>query len=505
MKSSSSKALLYIFILLGTLAQAQTPLSHHYRQWVFGYDYFPDLRWGQNVLDFNDGTVTIAHYDKGVDYEVGGSGSLLCDAEGQLALITNGCHVSDADFNIIAQGDTLNGYDWAYQNYCELGFPLPSIQSTMLYPRANGAVLIHKDIANDNGAISYRIRVKGITESGGHYRVTSDRTIIDSVLMFGKLKTTYHANGEDIWVIATPHNSNEFISYLVREDTIIRSVPQVLGPVLEPFTYGRIRQVTFSSHNDMMAFNSIEGLLVYDYDDSTGLISNYRCYKYPTLVSDSINRIARGVCFSPSDEFVYVNNGERIFQIKVDSDPDKPEFHDYDFQRIAGSNGTPIGIGNMLVGPDCKIYVSCATTTFYMHVIHRPDRQGAAAELQKHIPVPMRIYHNFPFIPNLASSCDSSIEWDIHTSVLEPLGSEADKQPLILYPNPAITQSTLVMAPESEGTVQVRDLYGRLFCKRWKYKGDRELTMDVSDWDKGSYIITFGSRDGEYVGKLVKL
>jgi len=117
----------------------------------------------------------------------------------------------------------------------------------------------------------------------------------------------------------------------------------------------------------------------------------------------------------------------------------------------------------------------------------------------------MRIDNEFPFIPNLASSCDSSIEWDIHTSVLEPLGSEADKQPLILYPNPAITQSKLVMAPESEGTVQVRDLYGRLVHECWKYKGDRELTIDVSEWDKGSYIITFWSRDGEYVGKLVKL
>ena len=195
--------------------------------------------------------------------------------------------------------------------------------------------------------------------------------------------------------------------------------------------------------------------------------------------------MASGLCFSPSDRFVYVSNAERIFQIELSSDPDNPDMFDYGFQWIPGPNGFPIGIGNMMTGPDCRIYISSGTTTNFMHVIHFPDRKADDAELQKHIPVPMRIDNEFPMIPNIFSSCDNTIAFDINTSVLEPVDFE---NPLVLYPNPATDRTTLRVDPALEGFVEIFDVLGNSVLKVEKSKGERDITIDLNSIDVGGYL-----------------
>lgn len=455
-----------------------------------------------NMLDFNDGAVTISHYNIGKAYEIGEEGATICNDEGQLSLVSNGCHISNKELDIIIGGDTIDGYDWAYKNYCELGLAMPSFQSTMIFNQINSHIVIHKNLYIDEGSKSSTIRMKKIIGEGIDFQVISDEVIIDTTLMFGKLKTTFHHNRDDIWVIANPFNSNEFISILINKDSIIRMPAQKLGPILDDYTFGRFKQVAFSSNNNMMAMNSVEGLLVYDFDDETGVLSNFKLYKYPTLISDGIHKVASGICFSPSGDYAYVSNVERIFQIDLSSNPDDPDYYDYGFQWIAGPDGWPIGVGNMMTGPDCRIYASCGTTTNFMHVIHYPDRKGAAAELQKHIPVPMRIDNDFPLVPNLFPTCDSTIVFDISTSVLEPINVES---PLILYPNPAVDRTTLTISPELKGTVFVFDMLGREVMQKDKAVGEREVSLDLEDFIPGNYVIRFESGGERFVGKLVKI
>jgi len=89
-----SRIILFLVILFySAQSKAQIPLSKYYSQWIFGYDYFPDLGWGLNILDFNEGAVRLSHYDKGIAYGTGSGGALICDNTGQLSLISNGCHI----------------------------------------------------------------------------------------------------------------------------------------------------------------------------------------------------------------------------------------------------------------------------------------------------------------------------------------------------------------------------------------------------------------------------
>ncbi len=499
------KRILLLICFISVFTQkgnAQIPLSKFYNQWIFGFDYFPDQGWGLNLLDFNDGLVSISHYDLGIDYEIGSEGSLLCDSNGQLALVTNGCHISDRDLHIISGGDTIDGLDWAYENFCSHGLPLPSFQNTIMFPSREGSLLVHKNILRQNGGpISTNIKRINIQETNLGYQVVSNESIIDSILIFGKLKATLHNNSDDIWVLANPFNSNEFVPFLVNNDTTIRGPSQKIGPILEDFTYGRARQIAFSSGNNMMAINSIEGLLVYDFDDLTGTLSNYRCYKYPTLTSDGESRVATGLCFSPSDKYVYVSNAENVFQIDLSSDSEAPVIYDYGFQWTIGPNGWPIGIGNMMTGPDCRIYLAPGTSTNFIHVIHFPDEQGEAAGLENYIPLPMRVNHHLPLIPNIFSSCDNTIAFDINTSVLEPVDFE---HPLVLYPNPATDRTTLRVDPSLEGFVEIFDVLGNSVLKIEKSKGERDITIDLNSIDVGGYIIHFISQGKRYTSKLIK-
>lgn len=484
------------------LVLSQRPLDKQYSQWVFGYDYFPELGWGQNILDFSEGRVTLEHYDKQLDYEIGSEGALVCDDEGRLSLISNGCHISNRELEIITNGDTIDGYDWAYENYCALGLPLPSFQSTFLYKSKNTYKLIHKNRIRDNGPKSSTIKVKEIRQEGAEFQVVNSTTLIDTLLTMGVLKTTFHSNLEDVWVLVTPWGSDEFIRFLIKEDTILRFPAQRIGPQLEERTYGSNRQATFSSKNDMLAINSPEGLLVYDFDDSTGILSNYRCYKYPTTGSQDL-KLASGVCFSPSDRYVYASNIEHIFQIELSSDPDNPAYYDYGFQWEAGPNGWPIGVGNMMTGPDCRIYIACATTTNFMHVIHHPDRKGQAARLQKNIPTPMRIDNHFPYVPNLFSACDSTIVFDIGTTSTDEVYSS--EKTFKLYPNPTYVSVTLEFNMQEEGKVIIYNMLGKVLFEMQKPYGDIEMKLDLQDFSAGTYLAMFRHSKGTSFEKFVKM
>ena len=99
----------------------------------------------------------------------------------------------------------------------------------------------------------------------------------------------------------------------------------------------------------MIAFNSKIGVHLYDFDNETGNLSNYRKIEYP----DQEN-VAKGLCFSPSSRFIYVNTAEEIYQIDL-QEMDDPYFIKY--YRTFDDGGWPVGLGMMFPGPDCRIYI----------------------------------------------------------------------------------------------------------------------------------------------------
>jgi len=486
--------LIFILVFSCSMAYSQAVLSDFYKQWLSGYELYHEEGWGLNLIDFNDGAVSVETYDTNVNLWIDDAGSVVTDSLGQLVAVTNGCDILDIDLSVISGGDAINGNDYYYINYCDRGFEYPSIQSSFFLPRNDGYRLIHADKNSEliGLPITNKIYCTDIDESG----VLSKRILIDSIYTAGRFFINPKNTLGDFVLIVLAHDSNIFETYEMHGDTFSLLKKNMIGPEINTFTEGDFRQVAFSTAGDMIAINNDSfGLMVYDFDELSGSLSNYRAYQYPTANP-------RGLCFSPSDEYVFVSNGEHIYQIDITTDPDDPEIFDYGHQRITGADGWPIGVGNMQTGPDCRIYVAPSSSTNYMHVIHNPDEQGEGAGLEKYIQLPMRVGNSFTNVPNLFSSCDSTIAWEITTSVLD-IGD--DVSDIYIYPNPTVASATVSLPIGSFGKLYVYDVMGQLVYAYDKYSGSPEVLIDMSDWDTGTYQVMYYSKEGVMQGRVVKM
>jgi len=247
--------------------------------------------------------------------------------------------------------------------------------------------------------------------------------------------------------------------------------------------------------NDMMTMVSPVGIMLYDFDDESGAFTDYRNFEIPYFSFS-------GVCFSPSDRFLYVGNADNLYQVDLDSDRENPIIHDYGsiFTTDIDPVGWGIGVGNMVTGPDCRIYISAGGTTNFMHVIHNPEGEGEAAELEKYIPIPNLFFFDFPTTPNLFPHCDPNIAFDIKTSVLKPIETA---YPMVVFPNPASAHTTINIDPNYAGQLFVYDMHGRLMLQDAIPQNTYKHQVDLFKWTAGMYLLRYESEQGVYVGKLL--
>ena len=492
----------------GLLAQPNHNI--HYMQWVFGYFYgdeenCEDLDLGWNILDFNDGSVDIQEYKpKNKQYFLGRSGSVICDSSGQVELTSNICDLRDSDFLVMQGGEVLTENEDVQEEYCEQGFGYPTFHGSRFYPKGEGYDLIFLDAFDEfinNNTVRrgssknlYHLKIRGSQEAG--YELNR-KILLEGLFELGKLKTTYHANGEDIWVIMNPHSTDTLLSYLLVDDTLSLESTSVLGPELIPkqSEAGFYSNLAFSSKNDMMAFVSPVGINVYDFDDETGAFTDYRNFEIPYFSFS-------GVCFSPSDRFLYAGNSDNLYQVDLESDRENPSIYDYGsiFTTELDEFGWPVAVGNMVTGPDCRIYISAGSTINFMHVIHNPEGLEEEARLEKYIPLPKLFFFDFPTAPNLFPHCDPSIEFGIKTSVLEPVNVE---HPMVVFPNPASDQTSINVHPDYAGRLYVYDMQGRLVQEDAVSENTSNHTLSVQGWLSGLYVLRYESEQGVFVGKLV--
>jgi hypothetical protein len=131
--------------------------------------------------------------------------------------------------------------------------------------------------------------------------------------------------------------------------------------------------VAFSPDASMLAFNSSEDKKVYLYgfDNATGQMSNPQEIPY----SDNPDDIGRGLAFSFDSRFIYVTTSSDLYQIDL-QDGNSVEHIAHHFGP--DEDGWPVAMGNITLGPDCRMYISPGSTTYYLHVVHHPNEKGAA-------------------------------------------------------------------------------------------------------------------------------
>ncbi|MEZ4908411.1 MAG: T9SS type A sorting domain-containing protein [Saprospiraceae bacterium] len=231
----------------------------------------------------------------------------------------------------------------------------------------------------------------------------------------------------------------------------------------------------------MLGINSEDhGVLLYDFDNDTGELSNFRIIPYP----DSEN-VAQGLCFSPNSRFIYVTTAENVYQIDLMDDND---VYHIGYFRSFDEWGWPVGLGMIFGGPDCRLYVSPGSGTNYLHVILNPDEKGSECRFaERAIELPSRIPHHLPNLPQYRylTGCDSTIVFPFIVET-EELNGLMDDRSVLVYPNPATNELNIQLPDDKSGEFIVFNIFGQAIDKV-NIIGNGKL--NTSQYPAGIYIL----------------
>ncbi len=223
---------------------------------------------------------------------------------------------------------------------------------------------------------------------------------------------------------------------------------------------------------------------VYDFDNETGELSNFREIAYP-----DDGDYARGLVFSPNSRFIYVTSVSNLYQIDLqDNSVDHIAYH-----LSVDEDNWPVTIGYMLNGPDCRVYLDAGSTTYYIHAIHQPNEKGLNCLFQaRALRLPANQNHEFPNLPmyRFDGACDSSIVFPV-SAVGEAMAMGGDV--IMVYPNPVASELNIQLSSFSKSewaSIKIFNAYGKL-VKYVKEIDSDSFSISVEDFVPGIYFLQY--------------
>lgn len=494
------KQLIFVLILVCPLSFV---LSQKYDyQWAIGYaGEVANPGFGINVLDFNGGEVSISILTENEQLYLGPGGTFVCEQNGELILLSNNCAVFDKDLNKLPNSDPLVTGELGLNN-CEDG-DNPFLESSLLLPDLeNDSVfyLLNKDNVISQEFITaispgfYFSKIQ--LQADGSLDFLGQELVIDDSLNAARLTAVINHDGTKWWVMVKKHFSDVFHLFLVGgEEEIEAPYTQAVGDVLDDVEMqGGIS--TFSPDGKMLVLHSnLNEVLLYDFNNETGELSNFRRIPY----YPSFEQAAEGAAFSFDSKLLYLTAGRDLYQIELATENWEHIAH----HTSQDSTGWPVGMGHMLMGPDCRIYIAPGTTTFPVHVIHHPNEKGQGCGFEPlALQMPGRIYLHFPNLPmyRFGGVCDSTIQFPA------PPVSSMEEGPLLeigqlqVSPNPASSyvHVKMPMGHKVEELIMT-DATGQQVYRFPIAKGALNVVVDLDGVASGVYFLSGEGLRGQRV------
>ena len=449
-------------------------------------------------FDFKIKPFTISVTNNGIGFD--NNNASICDKYGNLLFYTNGCAVLNKEANIMPNGDSINEDIWkkltGWDN-CEGGYP--GTQNIIILDDPGNVdsgrslyYIIHKPrVFNgwyDDPLNQLRYTIVDMDMDGGLGDVT---TIKDSTfykqnqVLSSYLTAIRHQNGRDWWIVQPLEDTNLYVTFKLNEEGIKLIREQQIGKVFD-WNASSSGTARFSPDGTKYAYyNESDGLLLFDFDRSTGLLSNYQ----QVVPFDTMGYgIFCSVEWSPNSRFVYTATKTKLHQI----DTWEEDLQD-GVRLIDTYDGTQNPFPNtfflMALGPDCRIYMCSTSGNAAYHVINHPNRLGKACDfVQNGIILPYEAgfgsMPNFPrFRVDEEDKCDSTIVSVFGDYVYY-------RRDLEVYPNPSDGIFN-VRIPDrlGKGKVVVTNIYGQII-KKWEISGIcKEKEIDISGMPTGHYNI----------------
>lgn len=355
-------------------------------KWVFG----SNVGW-----DFSTGAVD--------DFEVQGINSTegtasVADENGNLLFYTDGQTVWNAQLNQMPNGDNLAN-------------DINDVQPVQILPLPGDSNLYYIFSANYNpGNVTIVYGMVDMRLDSGRGDVISKQLLLEDEF-FKSFSATKHANGCDYWFIARQAYPFEIRCYPVTANGIgapvINSLPGGSG-------FG---QLDVSPNGKLIAVSNATYIVVADFDNSTGLMSN------PYNLTP-IETFASAVAFSPGSNRLYVggytnsSNSDRLGQF--DLTLGSPTAIQNSSQLISVPETK---LRSLKRAPDGKIYGALEYRS-YMAVIEFPNQLGAASNYSDQ-GTPSSMWGNSrQYLPNLVPTFGVRNELPLHGPNLTCAGAQ---------------------------------------------------------------------------------
>jgi len=315
-------------------------------KWYFGH---------KAALDFSTNPLTVLN--NSAMYSWAGSAS-VADANGNLLFYT--------------KGDTI----WNKQHGTGLFGNTQSCQSSLIVKQP-GSMHNYYVFTTGSSSHSFYYSIVDMSLAAGMGSVTTKNVYIHDSIN-NKLAGTRHCNGTDIWVLTSRQAStNTFLAFLLTSSGL-NTVAVVSTVGTYSFVQFNEGQLKLSPNGSKIAnakdFGVLGTIELSDFDKSTGIVSNM-------MVIANLP-VAYGVEFSP--------DGSKLYGARPIGSPQDRVLFQWDL--CAGSpagiiaskdtiavSKTQLGLGEMQLGPDGKIYIAHSNETF-LGVINDPNKAGSLCQ-----------------------------------------------------------------------------------------------------------------------------
>lgn len=372
-----------LFTLLFCIVSTNMLAQQHDYIWLWGYDNTTsDTRFGGMNMDFHFQPPLMYPQKKKIN--MGSYCGVCSDSTGHLAFYSNGISIRDTTHNKMINGDTINPvplwYDWQNDRFPNGPFcfalPDPAQPNRYYFLHVAGQ---YSPAANAYVSSPFYWTLIDMNANNGLGEVLLKNQILipeGDLLVPVAVK---HGNGRDWWVITGIVGEPVLYTFLL-DPTGIHGPFET--PVANEFPGpGYISANAMSPDGrTYVRCDGINGLHIYDFDRCSGTFSNLR------VVPFGENVFGFASVFAPDSRHLYISSWEMITVIDIQAPDISATFDTLAYFDGFASPQEPFltGFWYPNVGPDSKIYYATLNSTFAMHMIHRPDLPGHAADVEQH-------------------------------------------------------------------------------------------------------------------------
>jgi len=470
--------------------------------WITGSNTSSDPGIDNYVFDFNETPFELQDIEGGLSFTQ--MNISMCDLDGNLLFYSNGCAVANNDHEIMPNGEDINEGDWFdifWGGDCKNGYPGTQDILALTDPaNEEGYYLITKPTINNPTGPSFLREMQysyiDMSLDDGYGDITEKNKIFynQDTIQSSYLQSVKHANGRDWWIIQPTEEQNKILIFLLDPLGITFHHHQFIGTEYHKWA-GASGIGKFSPDGSLYAsFNPYDQLKLFDFDRSTGMLSNVR-----EMYVDSIP-IFNAIEFSSNSRFLYISMRTKLYQLDMqDENPGASALLIDEWNGVSDPFSTIFFL--MQRAPDCKIYMCSTSSTNTYHVIHKPDEKGVACDFeQQGIALPhTSSVANFPNFPNFRIDEDEVCDPTITSVFNQPVIISKD---ISLYPNPVSDDLRIETSVEHKiRQAEILALGGKIV--RSIAMDSYNTTIDVSDLKTGIYFMKFYLEEGGSLTKKV--